>query len=712
MATLIYNSMTDHSVLDGTNDAINGAEVDVNPNTIAQIADGTTQTDFATAGTVDFLFTSSRAGLRLVSTDNAAGAIYEGLVIEWDPGDGAQMTDNSSGVSIQFKMPDSLDNQDTYAEIVAICLDDATTSEDGELSFRVSKAGTVTEIFTVGSTQLTVGADDDGFDFKWFGDTASAYLLWDTSADKLLTAGGATIDIVKDKLLIGGTAVTTTAAELNLIDGGTARGTDAVSSGDGILINDGGTTKMTNVDTVSTYFASHSVGGTNIATVGTITSGTWSGVIDGSATMTLGSDATGDIYYRDASGFLERLAASTDGYVLTATGAGSIPAWEAVSAGVSLSGTTNNTVATVTGANALIGEANLTFDGSTLNVIGNAGIGLARTDGTLHVHTASAGTIAAESDFNDLVIENSGNCGISILSPAANTCGIYFGDPVSASAGAINYLHSSDAFAFATAGSERMRITSDGYLLVGKNAVDITAAGVQFDSNGRTDFTVSGATVMAINRTSNTGQLVTFRYANTEYGSVSTDGSNVAFNTSSDYRLKENIVDLTGAVTRLKNLQPRRFNFREIPDVTKDGFIAHEASAIVPEAVTGTKDGTETLSNVIVGADGIVLAEDQTETAWISGKKSELVSKSIEAVDAVLYVDGDEITEGKSIGDVKTPAIEAAEAVYTAAYASDTVWHETLTVPKYQGIDQAKLVPLLTAAIQELVTRVEALEAA
>ena len=217
---------------------------------------------------------------------------------------------------------------------------------------------------------------------------------------------------------------------------------------------------------------------------------------------------------------------------------------------------------------------------------------------------------------------------------------------------------------------------------------------------------------MAINRTSDTGQLISFRYANTEYGSVSTDGSNVAFNTSSDYRLKENIVDLTGAVTRLKNLQPRRFNFKEIPDVTKDGFIAHEASAIVPEAVTGTKDGTETLSNVIVDADGIVLAENQTETAWISGKESKLVSEAIEAVDAVLYVDGDDIPEGKSVGDVKTPAIEAAEAVYTIAYASDTVWHETLTVPKYQGIDQAKLVPLLTAAIQELVTRVETLEAA
>ena len=148
---------------------------------------------------------------------------------------------------------------------------------------------------------VSVGVDDQGYDVKFFGDTASAYLLWDTSADKLLTAGGATIDIVKDKLLIGGTAVTTTAAELNildtatvtaaelnLIDGGTARGTTAVASGDGILINDGGTMRMTNVDTVSTYFASHSVGGGNIVTTGALNSGS---ITSGFGTINNGSSA-------------------------------------------------------------------------------------------------------------------------------------------------------------------------------------------------------------------------------------------------------------------------------------------------------------------------------------------------------------------------------------------------------------------------------------
>ena len=62
------------------------------------------------------------------------------------------------------------------------------------------------------------------------------------------------------------------------------------------------------------------------------------------------------------------------------------------------------------------------------------------------------------------------------------------------------------------------------------------------------------------------------------------------FNTSSDYRLKENVVVIADGITRVKQLQPKRFNFIVDSDTTVDGFIAHEAQTVVPEAVTGTKD--------------------------------------------------------------------------------------------------------------------------
>ena len=75
-------------------------------------------------------------------------------------------------------------------------------------------------------------------------------------------------------------------------------------------------------------------------------------------------------------------------------------------------------------------------------------------------------------------------------------------------------------------------------------------------------------------------------------GSISADASNVAYNTSSDYRLKENDVKISNGITRLKQLRPIRFNWKVDSEKTVDGFFAHEVSSVVPEAVTGTKDQT------------------------------------------------------------------------------------------------------------------------
>lgn len=114
--------------------------------------------------------------------------------------------------------------------------------------------------------------------------------------------------------------------------------------------------------------------------------------------------------------------------------------------------------------------------------------------------------------------------------------------------------------------------------------------------------------------------------SNTPVGSIFCNGSSTTYVTSSDYRLKENIADLTGAIDRVKTLAPKRFNFTADPDTTVDGFLAHEVTA-VPEAVVGTHN----------------------------------------------QVDDDDN-------------------------------------PVYQGIDQSKLVPLLTAALQEAIAKIETLE--
>ncbi len=187
--------------------------------------------------------------------------------------------------------------------------------------------------------------------------------------------------------------------------------------------------------------------------------------------------------------------------------------------------------------------------------------------------------------------------------------------------------------------TERMRIDSSG-----KVAIGLTSA------LGILDFQAGTGTGLVARNTGSSGHnAALFINANDTVGSIVTSGTSTAFNTSSDYRLKENVITDWDATSRLKQLKPSRFNFKVDKDTTVDGFLAHEVSSIVPEAVTGEKDA---------------------------------MTKE------VLYVDEDEIPEGKKVGDVKTPS-----------------------EINPQGIDQSKLVPLLTKALQEAVAKIETLEA-
>ncbi len=142
--------------------------------------------------------------------------------------------------------------------------------------------------------------------------------------------------------------------------------------------------------------------------------------------------------------------------------------------------------------------------------------------------------------------------------------------------------------------SESMRLTTGGVLSIG----DATP------ENGDAETTkalyLEGAEcVMVIKNTgansSSQRQSIAFlNSSGTRVGTITTTSSSVVYNTSSDYRLKENVTDMTNATTRLKELKPKRFNF--IADETNtlvDGFLAHEVSNVVPEAILGEKDGAE-----------------------------------------------------------------------------------------------------------------------
>jgi len=170
--------------------------------------------------------------------------------------------------------------------------------------------------------------------------------------------------------------------------------------------------------------------------------------------------------------------------------------------------------------------------------------------------------------------------------------------------------------------------------------------------------TATEATAPMVIRDSS-GQQIHFYYLTTKVGSITSDSTSTSFTTSSDYRLKENIVELTSALDRVNEISVYQFNFISEPTRKVNGFIAHELQSIIPEAVTGVKDEMMEFGVVTRTSDDIVIQKDV--------KKPE------------------KLDEG-------------------------TEWSATSSKPNYQGVDQSKVVPLLTRSVQELSTKNDTLE--
>jgi hypothetical protein len=110
----------------------------------------------------------------------------------------------------------------------------------------------------------------------------------------------------------------------------------------------------------------------------------------------------------------------------------------------------------------------------------------------------------------------------------------------------------------------------------------------------------SGSANVYLNKAGTTGEMIRFLTSGTDVGSIDITGSSTSYSTSSDHRLKENVNYTWDATTRLKQLKPARFNFISDADTTVDGFLAHEAQAVVPEAVTGTHNEVDDDGNAVM----------------------------------------------------------------------------------------------------------------
>jgi hypothetical protein len=201
---------------------------------------------------------------------------------------------------------------------------------------------------------------------------------------------------------------------------------------------------------------------------------------------------------------------------------------------------------------------------------------------------------------------------------------------------------------------------SDIGFFVGKTSINYRGIGLQTENGGRTLGLTSNinAAMFFCDRENVYGDFHTFYYNGNYVGNIATsNGVTTGYLSASDYRLKENIVPMTGALAKVALLKPVTYTWKA-DGSDGQGFIAHELAEVVPDCVIGEKDGTK---------------EEEYEVT--------------PAIPAVLDEEGNEVT----------PAVEAVMG--------------TRTVPVYQGMDTSFLVATLTAAIQELKAELDLVKA-
>ena len=154
--------------------------------------------------------------------------------------------------------------------------------------------------------------------------------------------------------------------------------------------------------------------------------------------------------------------------------------------------------------------------------------------------------------------------------------------------------------------TERMRIDSSGRVFSATTNTSPSinnVYGVVLNSNGDgnyaagvSQFSANGSAALNLNRGSDDGQTMSFRRSGTQVGNIVVTTSTTSYNTSSDYRLKDNVAPMTGALDKVQQLKPVTYTWK-IDGKSSQGFIAHELQAVIPEAVSGEKDAVDTYTD-------------------------------------------------------------------------------------------------------------------
>jgi len=305
------------------------------------------------------------------------------------------------------------------------------------------------------------------------------------------------------------------------------------------------------------------------------------------------------------------------------------------------------------------------LDQVTIDLAGNVGIGTSSPATKLNIKPASyANGTAVAPAFQ---IEYSGAAGSSSTSQGAicwSSAGVQTGaittafDNPSATYNTAMIFYTSNSTGTNT---ERMRISSGGDLLIGTTATSVQKLRIDGTQGGIfvTNDDLNHYSYLALSKSSSSAAhyvLGILNSAGTTVGAITHNNTTTTYATSSDYRLKENIAPMTGALDVVQALKPVTYKWKS-DGSDGQGFIAHELQKVVPDCVTGEKDAMRTEKYEISPAIPAEVDED--------GK---VIKEAVEAV----------------MGEREVPA--------------------------YQGIDTSFLVATLTAAIQELNAKVTTLE--
>jgi len=348
---------------------------------------------------------------------------------------------------------------------------------------------------------------------------------------------------------------------------------------------------------------------------------------------------TGNLYLRSSNLYIQNIDSDPDEMMIAAVANGA----------VTLSHNGSAKIATSASGIDVTGSINAGDITSTGNLSSNKAAGY----GSVEVGGPSGGLIDLKAPFSDdydaRVIYTAG-ADLQIITLAA-------GEPILLRQGNATKLATTATGVDVTGTVTADGLTVDGNVLVGKTSANFASAGVQLLPATASSFTQDGVQPLVLNRLTSDGDILKLFKDGVTVGSVSVTASATAYNTSSDYRLKENITPVQGAADIVKAMQPVTYTFKS-DGSWHDGFLAHELQELHPRAVTGEKDAVK---------------DEEYEVT--------------PAVEATFDAEGVELT----------PAVFAVMG--------------TRSVPDYQGVDYSKLTPILTAALQEALNKIDALEA-